>query len=196
MAGPPPAVTFAWRARFGETEAVQWAGLLRNVMLGREGLTRDVLLEVVRSAGGLEARSFLTTGNVTFHAPPDAIDTVVGRIENGVEDVLGRREMVAVRSVPWLCALVSDDRFDQYVDADWETEVSFLRHDAPPVDFSRIRDSRRTVVVEVRPREVLAARPRRGGARPHVNRLLEHASGSPATARGWSTLQWIAASAP
>jgi len=42
---------------FGDTELMQWVGLVRNVMLGREGLNRDVLLEVVRAAGGLEPHS-------------------------------------------------------------------------------------------------------------------------------------------
>jgi uncharacterized protein (DUF1697 family) len=174
---------------------MQWVGLVRNVMLGREGLSRNVLLGVVRGAGGQEARSHLTTGNVTFHAAPTELHSVVEQIENGIEHVLARKEMVAVRSVAWLRELVAEDHFASYFDAAWETEVGFLRHDAPVVDRNRIGDSGRTVLVEVRSREVLAARPRKGGARPHVNRLLEEASNSPATARGWSTLQRIATSA-
>lgn len=175
---------------------MQWAGLIRNVMLGREGLSRDVLLDVVGDAGGLRPRSHLTTGNVTFDAARAEIDSVVDGIESGIEQVLGRREMVAVRSVRWLRALVAEDHFARFVSAEWESEVAFLRHDAPPVDSNRIGDSRRTVLVQIRSREVLAARPRTGGARPHVNRLLERASRSPATARGWSTLQRIAAAPP
>lgn len=175
---------------------MQWVGLVRNVMLGREGLSRDVLLEVVDAAGGSGARSYLTTGNVTFHADPDALDHVVESIEDGVEQVLGRREIVAVRAVPWLRAFVAVDRFGAFADAEWEVEVAFLRHDAPRIDQDRLADPRRTVLLEVGPREVLAARPRTGGARPHVNRLLEQATDSPATARGWSTLQRVAASAP
>jgi len=120
---------------------------------------------------------------------------VVQRVEHGIQQVLGREEMFAVRSVTWLRSLVAEDRFANFVDAaDWETEVAFLRHDAPVVDRNRIGDSRRTVLVEVRSREVLAARPRSGGARPHVNRLLEQAANLPATARGWSTLERIAVS--
>ena len=173
---------------------MQWVGVVRNVMLGREGLSRDVLLDVVRAAGGRDGRSYLTTGNVTFHAAPDELSKVVENIEDGIQQVLGRKEMVAVRSVPWLRGLVAENSFEGFVDAEWETEVAFLRHDAPVVDRNRIGNSRRTVLVEVRSREVLAARPRTGSARPHVNRLLEQASNSPATARGWSTLQRIAAS--
>jgi uncharacterized protein (DUF1697 family) len=173
---------------------MQWAGLVRNVMLGREGLSRDVLLDVVGTAGGMTVRSYLTTGNVTFSAASGQLDGIVERVESGIEQVLGRREMVAVRSLQWLRALVAVDRFGEFADGEWETEVAFLRHDAAPLRANEIGDSRRTVLVEVRSREVLAARPRTGGARPHVNRLLERAVRSPATARGWATLQRIAAS--
>jgi uncharacterized protein (DUF1697 family) len=175
---------------------MRWAGMVRNVMLGREGLSRDVLLDVVRTAGGMTARSYLTTGNVTFSAARGDLDGVVEGIESAIEQVLGRREMVAVRSLPWLRALVAADRFAGFPDEEWATEVAFLRHDAPGLKRSRIGDPRRTVLVEVRSREVLAARPLTGAARPHVSRLLEQAVHRPVTARGWSTLQRVAASHP
>ena len=169
-----------------------WLGLVRNVMLGREGLSRAVLLDLVTAAGGGDARSHLGTGNITFAADPEAVGGVVTRLEDGIARVIGRRETVAVRSLTWLRELVAVDRFAS-VDGEWETEVAFLRHDASPVDAARLGDPRRTVLVEVREREVLSARPRSGGARPHVNRLVEQATGQPATARGWSTLVRIAA---
>lgn len=172
---------------------MQWAALIRNVMLGREGLSRGVLLDVIAAAGGSEPRSYLTTGNVTFWAARSDIDAVTGAIESGIEQVVGRREMVAVRSMRWLRALTAEDPFQQFLGEEWETEVAFLRHTAPRVDSDRLLDSRRTVLVEIRAREILAARPRTGTGRPHVNRLLEQVSHSPATSRGWSTLQRIAA---
>lgn len=171
----------------------RWVGLVRNVMLGREGLSRDVLLDAVRSAGGVGPRSYLTTGNVTFDAPDDELGGVAERFEDAVGAVLGRAEMVAVRSVGWLLDLVAVDRFAGYPGSAWATEVAFLRHDAPPVTGSGLGDPRRTVLVDVLDREVLTARPASGGARPHVNRLVEQATGRPATTRGWGTLQRIAA---
>ena len=161
-------------------------------MVGREGLHRSVLLDLAARAGCADVRSFLTTGNVTFESGADDADRVTSALESGVEDVLGRRELVALRPVAWVQELVSVDRFAGYDPAEWVLEVAFLRHDAPALDVSMLDDSRRTVIVEARDRELLAARPRSGGARPHVNRLLEAASGQPATSRGWSTLQRVA----
>ena len=45
---------------------MQYVGLVRNVMLGREGLHRDVLLRLVDAAGGRAATSHLRTGNLPF----------------------------------------------------------------------------------------------------------------------------------
>jgi uncharacterized protein (DUF1697 family) len=171
---------------------VRWVGLVRNVMLGRDGLDRAGLVAAAEAAGATEVRSHLTTGNLTFTAAEPELDAVVDRLEVGVRALLGRHEPVAVRSARWLELLVGADRFARYDDA-LEQEVSFLRHDAEPIDPTRLGDPGRTVVVDVLDRELLTARPRAGGNRPHANRLLEAATGRPATARGWRTLQRLAA---
>lgn len=45
---------------------MRWVGFVRNVMLGREGVDRALLLTTLHEVGAIEARSHLTTGNVTF----------------------------------------------------------------------------------------------------------------------------------
>ncbi len=170
---------------------MRWLGLVRNVMIGREGLHRAVLLDLVERASGTEVVSHLTTGNVTFTAPARSAGALAVAIERGVRDVVGRDELVVLRPLTWLEELVSVDRFGA-VDAGWEHEVGLLRHDAPVLSPADLPDPQRTLLVEVRDREVLTARPRTGGRRPHVNRLLETATGQRSTARGWSTLQRIA----
>lgn len=167
--------------------------LVRNIMLGRDGLDRVTLLDTVARAGGSRARSYLTTGNVTFDARPKDIDAVCRRVETELSRLVSRPTMVAIRTVSWLCDLVSDDLFSDLPDDQWECEVGFLRHSAEPVDPRTIPATRRTLLVATRERELATMRPRTGPARPHVNRLLERASGQPATARGWGTLQRIAA---
>jgi uncharacterized protein (DUF1697 family) len=171
---------------------VRWVGFVRNVMIGREGLTQARLLEVAAASGATLARSHRATGNLSFEAPVRDIGAVVDALESGIGDVLGRPELVAVRRLDSIRALVDSDPFRGWDPAEWALEVSFLRHDAPRVTAAQLGDSRRTMVVAVREREVMAARPIAGGARPHVNSLLQRASGLPATSRGWSTLVHIA----
>jgi hypothetical protein len=51
---------------------MRYVGLVRNVMLGREGLHRDVLLRPVDAAGGRSAQSHLAAGNLTFDTAPSS----------------------------------------------------------------------------------------------------------------------------
>jgi uncharacterized protein (DUF1697 family) len=171
---------------------MQWAGFVRNVMLGREGLHRDVLLTIARDAGAEDVLSHLTTGNLTFTAEPERALKVAGRIASGVERVIGRPEPVILRDLEWLRELVAAEPFSGFDPAEWELEMAMVSLDAPPLAPTSLPDTGRTVLLAVLDRELLTARPRDGGNRPHVNQLLELASGLRATARGWSTLQRLA----
>jgi uncharacterized protein (DUF1697 family) len=165
---------------------------VRNVMLGREGLHRSVLLNLVTAAGGLDVASYLTTGNVTFSADVKAVAEVVERLQDGLAGVIGRHEIVAVRSRAWLRELVAREPFAAYDAASWYQEVAFLPASAMPLSDLPIGVTGSSVVVEVGARELLTARPVSGPRGPHANRLVERLSGSPATSRGWSTLLRLA----
>ncbi|MDQ1598811.1 MAG: hypothetical protein QOD68_285 [Actinomycetota bacterium] len=174
---------------------MRWVAFVRNVMVGRESLHRETLMDLAREAGGTDVLSHMATGNLTFATHDMTPGVLADRLEAGVKRVLGREEMVAIRSMPWLVSVVNSDPFAGLDPAEWGFEVAFLRHDAPPLDASRLSDAQRTVLTRMHDRELFAARPAQGGQRPHVNRLLERATGSRATSRGWSTLQRIVASA-
>jgi uncharacterized protein (DUF1697 family) len=176
------------------TPVMRWVAFVRNVMVGREGLQRQALIELAREAGGTNVLAHLTTGNVTFASDDISPGVLAHHLEAGVKRVIGREEMVAIRSLPSLVSLVGSDPFAGFDPAEWAFEVAFLRHDAPPLDPARLEDAQRTVLLGHHDRELFAARPVQGGQRPHVNRLLEGATGAKATSRGWSTLQRIVAS--
>jgi len=76
---------------------MRYVGLVRNVMLGREGLHRDVLLRVVDAAGGRSAASHLTTGNLMFDTAPSRLEDVVRRLEDVAVPRIDGLEAVAVR---------------------------------------------------------------------------------------------------
>ena len=164
-------------------------GFVRNVMLGREGLHRDVLLDIVEAAGATDVRNHLTTGNVTFSAV-DA-NSVAERAELAIAEVIGRHEPVILRELSWLQDFLDDNPFAPFLYGDWELEVGFLPLDAQPLDAAALPDPAPTIVVCVGEREVATARPREGSRRPHVVPLLEGCTGLKATARGLSTLEKI-----
>ncbi|MFL6239409.1 MAG: hypothetical protein ACJ735_07985 [Actinomycetes bacterium] len=41
---------------------MRWVGFVRNIMVGREGMHRDVLLRLLSDARGVDGRSHLATG--------------------------------------------------------------------------------------------------------------------------------------
>jgi uncharacterized protein (DUF1697 family) len=91
------------------THAGPSVAFIRNVMIGREGLTRDVLLGVFASAGATDLVSYLSTGNVSFLT--DDPRRVCELVEAALERLLGRVTPVFVRSHEALVALVEADPF-------------------------------------------------------------------------------------
>src|SRR4051812_42268088 len=160
-------------------------------MIGREGMHREVLLELLATAGGKHGASHLATGNLTFTATKKEIDGVVRRLESGIENVLGRPEPVITRRHDWLQDFVAQDPFAGYDANDWELLVSFLPLRAEPLDRARVATSGGTVILAVTEHELIGARPR-DGRHPHVNQIAQRAAGTKATSRGWSTLQRLA----
>jgi uncharacterized protein (DUF1697 family) len=167
---------------------------VRNIMVGRNGLTADVLRQFVLDAGGLDPRSHLSTGNLAFSAAPDALDEFRLRVEAAIATVLGRREEVFIRSVAALASAVAADPFAAMMsDGVYERCVSFLlpgsavgltlpletpRGDA--VLFSAGDDAVLSVT------RLVAGRPGQPG------KYLETALGLRVTTRNWNTIERIA----
>jgi uncharacterized protein (DUF1697 family) len=171
---------------------MRYVGLVRNVMLGREGLHRDVLLRLVDAAGGRSAASHLTTGNLTFDAAPSRLDAVVRRLEDGIAGVIGRREPVVVREAAWFRDLVAGDPFAAFPADRWEIAVAFLPLRAAPLDPAAVPRVEGLEAVAVRPHELLMAG-RRDVPRPGATYLLPRPWRDEATTRAWSTVQRLAA---
>ena len=166
---------------------MRWVGFIRNVMIGREGLHRDVLLRLLAEAGGGDGASHLATGNVTFSATTRDVRGVVRRLEEGIATVIGRSEPVITRRLDWVQQFVASDPFAAYDDEGWELLVALLPQSAPPLQPALIEQPGETVIVVVSDHELVGARPRDRSA-PHVNVLAEKASGLRCTSRGWNTL--------
>jgi len=51
---------------------VRYAAFIRNIMVGRNGLTRAVLVDAFERSGGQDVASVLATGNIVFSATDEA----------------------------------------------------------------------------------------------------------------------------
>lgn len=169
----------------------RWVALVRNVMVGRQGLHRQVLLDLLAGAGATDGRSHLATGNLTFTAAPGAVAGIAEALEGGIAAVIGRREPVITRSAAQLADLVAADPFAGRDPARWELEVALVRIDAAPLPAVEPLQ-RGAEVVAVRAHELCLAGDRTQRNRAHANALAERIQPAPATSRAWSTVLRLA----
>jgi len=162
-------------------------------MVGRAGLTADVLRRAVEHAGGDAPRSHLATGNLTFSASPDRVDAIIAQLEETIASVIGRREDVFVRSVDLLAIAVGSEPFAPVMADDvYERCVTFFRADVPlTVAIPTQSERGDAVLFASAPGQVLSITRLIGGRPGQPGRLIESALGVRATTRNWNTIERI-----
>jgi uncharacterized protein (DUF1697 family) len=172
---------------------VRHIAFVRNIMVGRRGLTRDVLLDIFTTAGALETRSFIATGNFAFTSSATSVNEVGARVEAAIETVLGHREELFIRSLEELRGLDQagffaagvglDDRVRAVTfvpdGASWTAD---LPHSTPRGDIQIIAASGPNIFSLVHPVGGVA-----GSPNGPVERLLKVR----ATTRNWNTVERI-----
>ena len=171
----------------------RFAGFVRNVMVGRNGLSAEVLRELVAKAGGHDPRSHLATGNLTFSASPELLEVIRAGIEDSVESVLGRREDVFIRSVASLASAVRSDPFAEMMANDvYERCVTFVPAE-PAASLSLPMQAPRgdVVLFDCRAGGVLSITRLISGRPGQPGRFLESTLGLRVTTRNWNTIERI-----
>lgn len=170
---------------------MRYAAFVRAVMVGRDGLDRTTLLDCFEQAGARRTRSYISTGNVTFDAPPRAVPRITRRVEAAVEGVVGRRSEVYVRSIPHLEDLLAAEPYDRSAVPDTvEREVSFLYEpiDVSGLDLPIVSSDGRLTIVHATPDEVVCAGREVDGRRRGAGGFVERILGGRVTTRAWATV--------
>lgn len=172
-----------------------YVGFVRAVMLGREGLHREVLLDIVERSGGRRPTSYLTTGNMSFGAEPDQVDDVIAAIEMGVEEVVGRPTPVIVRTVEHLRALVDRSPFDEAPHPSPRTRnVTMVRGEVGTTfEVPMVSPRGDYHVFAVEGGDIFAITIDTGGRVQDPGGLIEQRVGEPVTTRAWGTIERIVA---
>lgn len=171
---------------------MRFAAFVRAVMIGREGLHRVVLLDLAERAGGGNPVSYISTGNLTVDLDRRDVDRWRAEVEDGIEDVIGRRAEVFVRSIAHLTELAESDPFAASPITDpAERVVSFLSEPLPP-DAGPFADAAKGVhVFDVRPTEVFSVNEPVRGRVTGPGGLIEKTLGQRITTRAWGTIDRI-----
>jgi uncharacterized protein (DUF1697 family) len=160
---------------------------IRAIMIGRQGLHREVLLDLFRDAGARHPVSHLATGNVSFGARAPDLDEIVGHVEAGLEAIAGRPKRLYVRSLAHLVAMVETDPFAAAPARDvTQREVVFLTGRAPALDLPIVTRRADLCVFAASERELFAV----SRVEPPGG-VVERLTGEPVTVRAWSTVTRI-----
>jgi uncharacterized protein (DUF1697 family) len=158
-------------------------------MVGREGLTSDVLVRIFATSGATDPVSHLATGNVTFRHVGNPTD-LLERIEHALAQVIGRNEPVFIRSVDHLHELVASEPFlnPPFQDVH-ERCVSFTAE--PVVGLHLPLATRRgdAVAFDSRAADIFSVTRLVGGRPGTMGGMLERALAQPVTTRNWNTIE-------
>jgi len=171
----------------------RFTAFVRNVMVGRNGLSAEILREIVADAGGGEPRNHLSTGNLTFSASTESLELIRAGIEVSIESVIGRREDVFIRSVAALASAVRSTPFAAMTADDfYERCVTFVPTDPPvslPLPIQTPRGD--AVLFAYQVDGVLSITRLKGGRPGQPGRFLETTMGIRVTTRNWNTVERI-----
>ena len=165
-------------------------------MQGREGLTREVLLDAVRAGGGAEPRTHLSTGNLSFDAMDGA--SVCAAVATTLSELLGRPTPVLHRTLADLRRIAA--RLPDEAEGALEHVVVFGPHGGPlPSALDALTtpghdDHRAAVVLLGRDGDTAWFR-RPPLPSPHPAAALERRTGKVLTARSFGSVRHTAAKA-
>jgi uncharacterized protein (DUF1697 family) len=176
----------------GSLGAGRSVAFIRNVMVGRQGLTREVLVRVFLDAGAHDPVSHLVTGNVSFGVSGTDARELRASVEQRIAAVIGRREPVFIRTVAALRKAVARAPFaDAPLDDVFERCVSFADTSVRGVALPMSTPNGDAIVFATGGRELFSVTQRRNGRAGNPVRMIERALGRPVTTRNWNTIERI-----
>jgi uncharacterized protein (DUF1697 family) len=160
-------------------------------MVGRNGLTRDVLVGIFAEAGVDSPTSHLGTGNISFGQTQVSTD-FSERIEQAIAAVIGRTEPVFIRSIDQLRKYVEDDAFRiPPFDDVHERCVSFTQGSIAGLELPLATARGDAIAFAARDGDIYSVTRLVGGRPGTMGKVLERTLGHPVTTRNWNTIESI-----
>lgn len=162
---------------------------VRNIMIGREGLLRTVLLGFFEEHGATDPVSYISTGNVGFSVAPDCLDRVVAGVEGSIASVIGRHESLFIRSLDRLSELTARDPYDWPEFDIQDRLVTFTQQPASlELALPHVADRGDYAVLEMSGSEIYSVTLDVVGRIRSPGGFIEKQVGEKITTRGWNTV--------
>ena len=172
---------------------------IRNIMIGREGMTASFLLKALTDCGVTEPESFLSTGNFVFTLHSGNLRGLEADFADAISRKLGRFEPVFCRSRAHISSLIEAHPFQEKDEpAIYERCISFLSQ-APACALALPIVSKRgdVEVFKIVDSEAYSTTRLISGRTSNAGAILEPLLSTQVTTRNWNTvLRLHAKSAP
>jgi uncharacterized protein (DUF1697 family) len=164
---------------------------LRNVMVGRSGLTREALVGAFRDCGASSAESFLATGNIVFEAGALSARSITDCALSRLDAAHGLQEPAFVRSIASLRSLKASAPFASLAIGDiHERTITFFDELGTPLPALPLRSKRGDCeVFSLTEREALGVTWLIDGRTGNPGKLIEDLGSTRVTTRNWNTIE-------
>jgi uncharacterized protein (DUF1697 family) len=173
------------------TTSKRHVAFIRNVMIGRANLHREVLLRIFSDAGAIEPISHLATGNVAFDWVGGEMADLIDATQAGIAGVVGRFEPVFVRSVEALRVAVQSRPFQSPPISDVGHRCVTFTDSSERLELPIVSTRKDAYLFESRGTDVMSVTRLVHGRGGNVNRMVERALSCAATTRNWNTIERI-----
>ena len=164
-------------------------------MIGREGLTRQVLLGFFAHHGATDPVSYISTGNVGFSCHPGRLQRIVAGVEESIPGVLGRGEPLYVRTLTRLAEIAAMEPFAGPLgEVAAERVVTFTLDPVQlSVELPFTSERGDVAILRADEREIYSVSILVGGRTRAPGGIIERLVGERVTTRGWNTVQRVVA---
>ena len=163
---------------------------IRNIMIGREGMTASFLLKALTDCGVTEPESFLSTGNFAFTLHSGNLRGLEADLADAISRKLGRFEPVFCRSLAHISSLIESRPFQGKDEpAIYERCISFLSQ-APscPLALPIISKRGDVEVFKIVDSEAYSTTRLIEGRTSNAGAILEPLLSTKVTTRNWNTV--------
>jgi uncharacterized protein (DUF1697 family) len=176
-------------------QPVRHVAFVRNIMIGREGMTRQALLGFFVNHGATDPVSYISTGNVGFTCGPSRLNAIVSRVEESIAGVLGRSEPLYVRTLARLAEIAAEDPFAGTLGEVAADRVVTFTQDRVDLSVELPFTSERgdVAILRIGEREIYSVSILVDGRTRGPGGFIERLVGERVTTRSWNTVQRVVA---
>jgi uncharacterized protein (DUF1697 family) len=170
---------------------INYASFLRAINVGGKNLIKmDDLKRKFKSTGCEDIRTYIQSGNVTFHSKISDENSLVNKIENELHKNVSKDVLVFLRTSEQLKSIIEANPFVKLIISNpTKLYVTFLKDELKPnLKLPFLSAKKDVEVIQIEDREIYCISHEIKGQYGFPNLFIEKEFGIKATTRNWNTV--------